>query len=84
MDIAIGATRASPIGDRYSFRDMGFMPWSCVVSINHPLAQMSGLISDQQLRLYPSLCLEDTSRYLPTSFAPIKNALFLSLIQHNI
>lgn len=65
VDIAIGATRASPIGDRYSFHDMGFMPWSCVVSINHPLAHISGLISDQQLRLYPSLCLEDTSRYLP-------------------
>lgn len=38
VDIAIGATRASPIGDRYSFRDMGFMPWSCIVSINKLVA----------------------------------------------
>lgn len=64
VDIAIGATHASPIGDRYSFRGMGFMPWSCVASIDHPLAQISALISDQQLRNYPSLCLEDTFRYL--------------------
>ncbi|MCW2255015.1 DNA-binding transcriptional LysR family regulator [Providencia alcalifaciens] len=65
VDVAIGATRASPIGERYSFRDMGFMSWLCVASPNHPLAQLEGKLTDDQMRAYPSLCLEDTSRNLP-------------------
>ncbi|BBG58673.1 HTH-type transcriptional activator AllS [Providencia rustigianii] len=65
VDVAIGATRASPIGERYSFRDMGFMSWRCVASPDHPLAQIENKLSDDQMRQYPSLCLEDTSRSLP-------------------
>ncbi|EEQ00543.1 Uncharacterized HTH-type transcriptional regulator ydhB [Yersinia ruckeri ATCC 29473] len=64
-DIAIGATRAIPVGGRFAFRDMGFMSWHCVVSINHPLAALSGPLNDDQLRPYPSLCIEDTARNLP-------------------
>ncbi|MBF7955210.1 DNA-binding transcriptional activator PunR [Rahnella victoriana] len=64
-DVAIGATRAIPVGGRFSFRDMGFMDWHCVVSPQHPLAQLSGALRDDQLRPYPALCLEDTSRTLP-------------------
>ncbi len=65
VDVAIGATRASPVGERYSFRDMGFMPWRCVVKRDHPLTKIQGSLLDDQLRPYPSLCLEDTSRNLP-------------------
>ncbi|KPD02450.1 DNA-binding transcriptional activator PunR [Moellerella wisconsensis] len=65
VDVAIGATRASPIGERYSFKDMGFMPWRCVVNHRHPLASVAGPLTDDQLRPFPSLCLEDTSRNLP-------------------
>ncbi|EPJ1400100.1 DNA-binding transcriptional activator PunR [Yersinia enterocolitica] len=64
-DMAIGATRAIPVGGRFVFRDMGFLTWHCFVSINHPLAQLTGPLSDDQLRPYPSLCLEDTARNLP-------------------
>ncbi|MBS9425292.1 DNA-binding transcriptional activator PunR [Photorhabdus caribbeanensis] len=65
VDVAIGATRVVPVGERYSFRDMGFMPWLCVVSAGHELTQLPGPLSDDQMRPYPSLCLEDTSRNLP-------------------
>lgn len=65
VDVAIGATRASPIGERYSFRDMGFMSWMCVASPEHPLAKIGNKLTDDQMREFPSLCLEDTSRNLP-------------------
>ncbi|MEY4922871.1 MAG: hypothetical protein RLY17_1588 [Pseudomonadota bacterium] len=65
-DMAIGATRAIPVGGRFVFRDMGFLNWHCVVSVDHPLAALTGSpLSDDQLRLYPALCLEDTARNLP-------------------
>lgn len=64
-DMAIGATRAVPTGGGFAFRDMGFMNWLCVVSVDHPLAALLGPLNDEQLRPYPSLVLEDTSRTLP-------------------
>ncbi|CAI1501333.1 DNA-binding transcriptional activator PunR [Serratia ficaria] len=64
-EMAIGATRAVPVGGGFAFRDMGDMNWLCVVSPQHPLALLSGPLNDDQLRPYPSLCLEDTSRSLP-------------------
>lgn len=65
VELAIGATQAIPVGGRYTFRDMGKLSWCCVVSRNHPLAAMAGPISDDTLRNWPSLVLEDTSRTLP-------------------
>ncbi|WP_368898642.1 DNA-binding transcriptional activator PunR [Morganella morganii] len=65
VDVAIGATRASPIGERYNFRDMGFMPWRTVVSPDHPLASAGHVLTNEEMMPYPSLCLEDTSRSLP-------------------
>lgn len=64
-DMAIGATRAVPVGGGFAFRDMGDMRWLCVVSPQHPLAALDGLLNDDQLRPFSSLCLEDTSRNLP-------------------
>ncbi|VEI19202.1 HTH-type transcriptional activator AllS [Serratia plymuthica] len=64
-DMAIGATRAVPVGGGFAFRDMGDMRWLCVASPQHPLASLDGLLNDDQLRPFPSLCLEDTSRNLP-------------------
>ncbi|VEA73467.1 HTH-type transcriptional activator AllS [Serratia rubidaea] len=66
-EMAIGATRAVPTGGGFAFRDMGFMNWLCVVSAEHPLAGLSGALSDEQLRPYPALLLEDTSRSLPNA-----------------
>jgi len=44
---------------------MGYLEWLCVVSPQHPLAQVSGTLDDEQFRSYPALSLEDTSRMLP-------------------
>lgn len=65
VEVAIGATQAIPVGGRYAFRDMGMLSWHCVVASQHPLAQQNAPLSDDQLREWPSLVLEDTSRSLP-------------------
>ncbi len=65
VELAIGATQAIPVGGRYAFRDMGTLSWKCVVSRQHPLAQLNDPLSDETLRNWPSLIQEDTSRSLP-------------------
>lgn len=65
VELAIGATQAIPVGGRYAFRDMGMLSWQCVVAAHHPLAQRDEALSDDLLRNWPSLVLEDTSRSLP-------------------
>ncbi|WP_313069515.1 DNA-binding transcriptional activator PunR [Atlantibacter hermannii] len=65
VEVAIGATQAIPVGGRFAFRDMGPLSWRCVVSAAHPLAAINTPLSDDQLRKWPSLVLEDTSRSLP-------------------
>lgn len=65
VDMAIGATWAVPVGERFSFRDMGFMRWMCVAAKTHPLVQKNSPLADEQLHNYPALSLEDTSRVLP-------------------
>ncbi|QYJ87814.1 LysR family transcriptional regulator [Shewanella mesophila] len=64
-DIAIGATTAIPVGGEYHFKDMGDIEWSFLVSKNHPLASIDRPLHDDELRSYPSICLEDTSREIP-------------------
>ncbi|MEM6049761.1 DNA-binding transcriptional activator PunR [Erwinia sp. P7711] len=66
VDVAIGATQAIPVGGRFAFRDMGALNWRCVVGADHPLAQhREQVISEEAIREWPSLVLEDTSRALP-------------------
>ncbi|MBV4366541.1 DNA-binding transcriptional activator PunR [Erwinia phyllosphaerae] len=65
VDVAIGATQAIPVGGRFAFRDMGVLNWRCVVQASHPLAQQSGKVTEENIREWPSLVLEDTSRALP-------------------
>lgn len=65
VDVAIGATRAVPVGGRFSFRDMGSLNWRCMVKAGHPLLELDTPLSDELLRAWPSLVLEDTSRALP-------------------
>ena len=65
VELAIGATRAIPVGGRYAFRDMGMLSWSCVVASHHPLALMDGPFSDDTLRNWPSLVRERYLNVLP-------------------
>ncbi|MBB1270079.1 DNA-binding transcriptional activator PunR [Shewanella sp. SR44-3] len=64
-DIAIGATTANPVGGTFKFTNMGDIDWLFVVSFDHPLALIERPLEDAQLRGFPSICLEDTSRELP-------------------
>lgn len=64
VDIAIGATQAIPVKGRFTFRDMGCLHWRCIVAYEHPLSAITE-ITDEHLRQWPSLVLEDTSRVLP-------------------
>ena len=65
VDVAIGATQAIPVGGRFAFRNMGMLNWRCVVRADHPLAQHREKVSEEAIREWPSLVLEDTSRALP-------------------
>ena len=64
VDMAIGATQAVPVSGRFNVRDMGKLSWRCVVASGHPLHQLQQ-VSEEALRRWPSLVLEDTSRVLP-------------------
>nr|CBX80559.1 Uncharacterized HTH-type transcriptional regulator ydhB [Erwinia amylovora ATCC BAA-2158] len=65
VDVAIGATQAIPVGGRFAFRDMGSLNWRCVVNAQHPLVSRPGPLTEEWIREWPSLVLEDTSRALP-------------------
>ncbi|MBB1317906.1 LysR family transcriptional regulator [Shewanella sp. SR43-4] len=64
-DIAIGATTANPVGGTFKYTNMGNIDWLFVVSAGHPLAKIMRPLSDDELRGFPSICLEDTSREIP-------------------
>ncbi|MCZ4339538.1 DNA-binding transcriptional activator PunR [Shewanella colwelliana] len=64
-DIAIGATTAIPVGGDYHFKDMGDIEWTFLVSRHHPLAGVDRPLKDEELKVFPAICLEDTSREIP-------------------
>ncbi|MBV7315678.1 DNA-binding transcriptional activator PunR [Shewanella sp. NIFS-20-20] len=64
-DIAIGATTAIPVGGTFKYKDMGEIDWAFLVGKQHPLAAIDRPLEDDELRPYPSVCLEDTSREIP-------------------
>lgn len=64
-DIAIGATTAVPVGGEFRFRDMGAIEWAFLVSPDHPLAGADAPLAPDTLAVFPSICLEDTSRDIP-------------------
>jgi len=64
-DVAIGATSAIPVGSECQFKDMGEIDWCFVVGKHHPLACVEQPLTDEQLRQYPAIGLEDTAREIP-------------------
>ena len=64
-DVAVGATTAIPVGGFYQYTDMGDINWAFLVSKDHPLANRTSALLDDEVRSYPSICLEDTSREIP-------------------
>ncbi len=64
-DIAIGATAAVPVSGQFRYKEMGKLYWKFVVAKSHPLAEIQSPLSDEEIAVFPSICLEDTSRILP-------------------
>ncbi len=65
--VVIGAPREIPENikgsDRYAWRSMGEMSWDFVVAPNHPLAKIESPLPSEDLKPYPSICVQDTSRF---------------------
>lgn len=64
-DIAIGATASIPIAGNIAYRAMGSLSWDFVISTKHPLATYDDPLKESELRHYPCICLDDSSRKLP-------------------
>ncbi|MCF1428946.1 MAG: LysR family transcriptional regulator [Shewanella sp.] len=64
-DIVVGATTAVPVGGFYQYKEMGEIEWDFLVSKHHLLADVDRPLTDDELRPFPSICLEDTSRKIP-------------------
>ncbi|GAD81117.1 DNA-binding transcriptional activator PunR [Vibrio ezurae] len=63
-DIVLGATSAIPVSGDFGIKGMGKMEWVFVCASDHPLANKSQL-QVEDIALYPSVSLDDTSRVLP-------------------
>ncbi|AKJ41082.1 LysR substrate-binding domain-containing protein [Pragia fontium] len=61
-DVAIGAPGTLLDGGGIDYSEIGVIRWQFVISSSHPLALMTEPISESQLRLYPSIMVEDTAQ----------------------
>ena len=61
---AIGVTGNESLKNNINICAMGEIQWQFVVAPNHPLANVSGVLSDDQMRIYSAVNVEDTSRHL--------------------
>ncbi|WP_422136012.1 LysR substrate-binding domain-containing protein [Endozoicomonas sp. ALD040] len=64
--LVIGAPKTIPdniaTNDRFEWKSMGSLAWDLVMSPEHPLANVSDPISQDMLKTYSSICIQDTSR----------------------
>lgn len=63
--IAIGVTGSESLSNNIALLPLGEISWCFVVAPHHPLASIQGtIISEEQLRRYPAINIDDTSRTL--------------------
>ncbi len=62
--VAIGATGWESLENNIKILPFGELSWVFVIAPHHPLAKVSGKLTEEQLRAYPALNIEDTSRNL--------------------
>lgn len=63
--LAIGVTGSESLSNNISLLPLGDISWQFVVAQNHPLASHPAtVLSDDMLRRYPAINIEDTSRTL--------------------
>ena len=65
FQLAIGVTGSESLSNNISLLPLGDISWQFVVAQNHPLAcHPAPVLSDDMLRRYPAINIEDTSRTL--------------------
>lgn len=62
--LAIGATGSESLDNMVNIHPFGEISWFFVVAKNHPLAQIGGKLSNDLLRNYPAINVEDTSTHM--------------------
>ncbi|MBK5142687.1 HTH-type transcriptional activator AllS [Budviciaceae bacterium BWR-B9] len=61
FQLAIGVTGSESLSNTIRLLPFGDVSWVFVLSPNHPLATKSGVLTDNMLRAYPAINIEDTS-----------------------
>ena len=69
FQLAIGATGSESLANEVRLLKLGDISWQCVVTPQHPLASHIGALHEDQLRAYPAINVEDTSRNLTKRIA---------------
>lgn len=59
--LAIGAPGFDSLSDNHQVMPLGAVKWSFVVAPDHPLAQHTHALTDDELRCYPAINVEDTA-----------------------
>lgn len=74
FQLAIGVTGSESLSNNISLLPLGDIRWQFVVAQNHPLAtHPAAVLSDDALRRYPAINIEDTSRTLTRRVAWLLN-----------
>lgn len=63
-DIAIGVPGSESLDSSVNTLFLGKIDWIFAVAKHHPLADIEGILSDEQLRCHPTINIEDTSQIL--------------------
>lgn len=69
MQLAIGVPGWEPLENSADILPLGEVSWEFVVSPEHPLAKIVGQITEEQLRPYFAINIEDTSQHLTKRIA---------------
>ncbi|RZI40630.1 HTH-type transcriptional activator AllS [Herbaspirillum sp. HC18] len=62
--MALGAPGFDSMNDKLQAMPLGTVRWVFAVAPGHPLTQLSRTLSDDDLRRYPAINVEDTARHL--------------------
>ncbi|WP_058912304.1 HTH-type transcriptional activator AllS [Entomohabitans teleogrylli] len=74
FQMAIGVTGSESLSNSISLLPLGEVSWRFVIAPGHPLASHPpGVLSDEQLRRYPAINIDDTSRNLTRRVAWLLN-----------
>ena len=61
--LGLGAPGFEPLSDHYQSMPLGMMHWMFVVAPGHPLAHVPHALSDDEVRRFPAINVQDTSHH---------------------